>query len=86
MTAAKAYDKICEHFSSDPDPEILGIREYDNMFGFFLAPKGTKKGEDVFVGSMVCVMKDSGKVEFASDMEDQSFYRKPWVDVEVNFD
>ncbi len=81
MTVKEAYGKICDYF--DDKPRAVGIREYDNMFGFFLAPKGTNANDNVFVGSMVCVMKDSGKVEFAGDLEDQSFYRKPWMEVEI---
>lgn len=82
MTAKEAYGKICEYFNDKP--RAVGLREYDNMFGFFLAPKGSKNEQGMMVGSMVCVMKKTGEVELASDMEDQSFYRKPWTEVEID--
>lgn len=82
MTAKEAYKLVIEFFDGDDSGVPVGIREYEKMYGFFIAPKGTKPGDSVFVGSMICVMKDGSEVSLAMDLEDQSFHRRPWKEID----
>lgn len=61
MTVKEAYGIICKEYNDYPT--VTGGYEYKDIYAFFLAPAGTKKGEPAFVGgSMHCVNKESGEV------------------------
>lgn len=82
MTVKEAYEKVIQYFDGDDSGVPVIIREYNKLFAFVLAPKWTTPGEAIFVGPMICVMKDNGEVIPAIDLEDRSFYREPWDSID----
>lgn len=84
MTAAQAYEKVCDFVNGKPGVAIC--RDYDGYFGFFLLPPGAKKGDRVFVGGeMIVVNKSSGKVFYQDDDDGVNLYGKRWRPVKDGF-
>lgn len=81
MTVQEAYKNVVDFFEGEEKIVPSIIREYDDMYGFYLAPENAEPDEPIFVGSMICCMKEDGSVIFADEIEDQGFYRKPWKDI-----
>lgn len=77
MTHLEAYNIICDHYKEKP--VVKSCREWDGYFGFYLAPNGTSKDANVFVGgNMICVNKETANV-FSSEV----FTRRPMFPIKV---
>lgn len=82
MTGKEAYKKICDLFGYEPI--VKGCREYDRYYGFFLSPPGVKKEEPVFVGAMIVVDKNTGRVISDDADETVSLSGQRWKPVKLD--
>lgn len=62
MTAKEAYDIICKKYNERF--AIFGCRNYDDFYGFFVAPEGTDTRKPTNGSEMMCVDKRTKKVTF----------------------
>ena len=78
MTSKEAFKKVTEFLGEEP--EIVGIREYVDKFGFIVIPAD---GEgDSFGGDIIFVSKDDGEVALRGDIKHNP--REPWLPVELD--
>lgn len=66
MTKKEAYECICKKYGLRP--VVMDCRDLGSVYGFFLAPPGSKKNERNIVGRfMFCVDKETGEVTEEED-------------------
>ena len=68
MDALQAYKLICSKWKQNPT--VMSCREYDDFFGFDLAPPGSDPNSPAMVGFMTLVHKKDGTVDSEDDHDD----------------
>ena len=83
MDVKHAYDLICNFLKERP--RIAKCRDYDDYYGFLLAPPNYRSGSAMLIGNldnMVIVDKKTEKV-FRLEDSDLNLRRKMWFSVDV---
>ena len=77
MIPNEAYELVCKFLKEKR--AVAMCRNYDDYFGFFMLPPGSKKGDRVFVGrEMILVDKKTRKVFWQDDNENLDLRGKFW--------
>lgn len=71
MKSNEAFKKLQEYF--DEEVVEVGSREYKKYYAYFVAPEGSDPNEKLFVGNMILVDKESGKVVEMDDLSDDEY-------------
>ena len=84
MKSFEAFKKVQKYL--DEEVVEIGGREYEKYYGYFVAPEGSNPDEKAFVGNMILVNKDNGKVVEMDDLSDDEYeavIKEKWTPIDL---